>query len=1058
MLIRLSGHQTSDWAAGDPALQIFSAAARLRGVERSRFLDERCGRDAELRREVEEMLSHHDAPPKVLTEGVLPTASLPDSLGPYRILEVLGRGGMGIVYRAEQSTPRRCVALKVLQPGFVHGDRLRRFVRESEVLGSLQHPGIASLFDAGAVDTDFGAMPFIAMELVDGVAIDRFADIRKLDDRERCALVIQVCKAIHHAHEHGVVHRDLKPGNILVAESDNEPLAKVLDFGIARCSDLGSDDATALTMTGQLVGTLPYMSPEQLDSKDAELDARTDVYALGVILFQLLGRQLPLSVLDQPVTEAVRIIREVDPPTLRSLRAEMSRDLETITARALAKAPDERYPNARALAADLENFLESRPINARPASRFYRARKFVSRNRVFVLGVTATIGALLIGLIGMALLARSNSRLAEREVQARLEMRATLYSTQMDGAADLLHAAEGTRGLRDLVGNWPEPATGEPELRGWEFDLVRAAAAAEVSTHSFGSAVDCLTWLRDRSVGVWSGFQVALIDPLRTDGAGRRIVRPQTGRVAFDRSGRRIASVRRRTIQIARDDAPDDVIVIGGLGDITRVWWSHDGRFVCALWPRVGKIQVVEIASRTIVATLGGGERSLAPTCSFSPDGKWVAVGRWGSPRVELVRTSDWQVERRLESSLPPFAVAFSPDGRWLAGGLSDSICEVWDLSSARSPRRTLGHRGGFKISDVAWAPDSKSLAVAQGNGAAMIHWLDGAPSLWLRGAERRLESITFSRDGRYVVAGGEGGVVRCWDVQAQPPTRLVTMPIKGGGPYVRWSADGSTILAGRAGYGSWRVAPRSGRILDPFEHSRYYNHDMTLWFSRGDEVVVRATESNDVKARISGLPENRELAWSPVDDRLAVRAEGELRIYRPGSGEPATPAVKVAIGGGGLEWSDDGAFLARSLFSNPHDPIEIHDGRTGVVLRRFAVADAIQGLSWSPDARHIAVGSGATGTIHIVEWRTGRIVSRLQAPQGVQDLDWHPDGRRIAASGGGVLRIWDVERQASVFAIRDWRGAIEWSPDGRTLAGVTLEGPLWIWHAPSFGGRSAGK
>ncbi len=314
----------------------------------------------------------------------------------YRIERILGEGGMGVVYVARQARPDRQVALKVIRPGLASPQMLRRFEHEAEVLGRLLHPGIAQIYEAGMADAGYGLQPFFAMELVQGQALTEYVKERNLSTRQRMELLAKVCDAVEHAHQKGVIHRDLKPGNILVTD-DGQP--KILDFGVARATDSDLQQTTMQTDVGALVGTLPYMSPEQVGGDPAELDTRSDVYALGVILFELLAGRLPYSLERRMIHEAVRVIREEEPTRLSSINKTLRGDVETIVAHALEKEKCHRYQSASGLAGDIRRYLADEPITARPASTWYQVRKFSRRNRGLVGGVAATFVVLVVGLV-----------------------------------------------------------------------------------------------------------------------------------------------------------------------------------------------------------------------------------------------------------------------------------------------------------------------------------------------------------------------------------------------------------------------------------------------------------------------------------------------------------------------------------------------------------------------------------------------------------------------------------------------------------------------------------
>ncbi|HWE83725.1 MAG TPA: serine/threonine-protein kinase [Terracidiphilus sp.] len=320
--------------------------------------------------------------------------ALPAIIGRYRILRLLGEGGMGAVYEAEQDQPRRRVALKVIKAAWASPELLRRFEQEAQALGLLHHPGIAQIYEAGSAKTGFGSQPFFAMELIQGEPLIEYAEEHNLNTRQRLELMIHVCDAVQHAHQRGIIHRDLKPGNILVDESGQ---AKILDFGVARITESDAQ-ATRQTDMGQLLGTLPYMSPEQVLADPASIDTRSDVYALGVILYQLLAGRMPYP-LSRHLHEMVRTIQEADPAPLSTTNRAYRGDIETIVAKALEKDKTRRYASANELAADMRRYLDDQPISAKPASAGYQLKKLARRHKGLVAGVAAVFLVLSAGIV-----------------------------------------------------------------------------------------------------------------------------------------------------------------------------------------------------------------------------------------------------------------------------------------------------------------------------------------------------------------------------------------------------------------------------------------------------------------------------------------------------------------------------------------------------------------------------------------------------------------------------------------------------------------------------------
>lgn len=437
--------------------QLFIEAAGLPEAERSAFLDRACGDDGALRADVEALLAHdsdnrafldtpvdpaavRDAIADASAAGASPPPSNalnhPEHIGRFRIVRVIGEGGMGVVYEAEQDHPHRTVALKVIRTGIASPSLLRRFELEAEALGRLQHPGIAQIYEAGTFDTGRGEQPFFAMEYIQGLPLPAFADRHSLDTRSRLQLVMQICDAVAHAHQRGVIHRDLKPANIIVEESDTSSgsgsrdtrtasapgRVKILDFGVARLTDGDMTVATQATDIGQLVGTLPYMSPEQVVGDPDAIDTRCDVYALGVVCYELLSGRTPFDLTGRMLHEAARIIREDEPTPLSTLDRQYRGDLETIVIKALAKEPSRRYDTASALADDIQRYLNDEPILAQPASAGYHLRKFARRHKSLVIGAAAVLLTLIAGIvgtsIGMARAMHANARAQQREQEA----------------------------------------------------------------------------------------------------------------------------------------------------------------------------------------------------------------------------------------------------------------------------------------------------------------------------------------------------------------------------------------------------------------------------------------------------------------------------------------------------------------------------------------------------------------------------------------------------------------------------------------------------------------
>ena len=388
--------------------------------------------------ENEQTLPMSYVPPSEAVDHLLPVA-----IGPYRVIRLIGEGGMGAVYEAEQQQPRRTVALKVIKTAIASPELIRRFQQESQALARLHHAGIAQVYAAGSAETGFGRQPYFAMELIQGQILTDYARNTHLGTRARLQLISKVCEAVHHAHQRGIIHRDLKPGNILVDET-GQP--KILDFGIARLTGTDADDSTR-TDVGQVIGTLAYMSPEQVLADPHEIDTRTDVYSLGVISYELLSGRLPYDFGTKALHESLQTICEGSPSPLSSINRVYKGDIETIVAKALEKDKNRRYSSAAELSADIGRYLDDQPIVARPPSAVYFLKKFAHRHRALMAGIAAVFFVLAAGLIASSWQAVRATR-AEKSAKLQRDRAATaelLATRERDRAVAAENTAAGER-------------------------------------------------------------------------------------------------------------------------------------------------------------------------------------------------------------------------------------------------------------------------------------------------------------------------------------------------------------------------------------------------------------------------------------------------------------------------------------------------------------------------------------------------------------------------------------------------------------------------------------
>ncbi len=1040
---------------------IYFDARELPPAERSTFLQGACAGDEALRARVEQMLAVSEEAEAFITdlraepEDGRPVSSTtpeqeeaPDALvgkriGRYKLLERIGEGGCGVVYVAEQTEPvRRRVALKVIKPGMDSRAVVARFEAERQALAMMDHPNIARVFDAGTTEA---GRPFFVMELVRGTRITDYCDQNHLITKDRLELFIVVCRAIQHAHQKGIIHRDLKPSNILVTLHDGVPVPKVIDFGIAKAIEEKLTDKTLFTELHQFLGTPAYMSPEQAEMGGLDIDTRSDIYSLGVLLYEMLTGRTPFDAREmiQSGFDAVRrTIREVEParPSTRlstltdadldtvaktrgtgalQLRSQLKGDLDWIVMKALEKDRTRRYDTANGLAADLQRHLDDEPVMARPPSLLDEFQKTVRRHRFGFAAATAVLAALLLGLVASAWQAVKATRAREAEVQQRM----AAQEAQTHAMAQQKKAEAAQQRTEELLkrSEWLVYAS-KMMLAQTDFELGNGG----LTQHYLD---ECQPNLR----GWEHRYLQTRLNPKQTlTGHGTEV-----RSVAFSPDGQRmVTGSEDGTAKVWAAGTSRELFTLKGhKNHVLSVAFSPDGRRILTAggpWSQgkqPGQVKVWNAETGEELLDLKGHSYCVW-SAAFSPDGQRIVsgAGDWaagpGEAKVWNAVTGEELLEFKGHTA-GLRTVEFSPDGQRILSGGEDETARVWDPMTGKEILSLLP-RGG-RVNSARFSPDGQHIITGCSDRTVKV-WnvTTGQELLALKGHTELVNSVAFSPSGQRIITGSQDKTVKVWDTV----TGREIITLKGHAGEVRsvaFSPDGKHILTGST------------------------DRTAKLWNADTGQDIPTIRAHRDFVSSI---------AFSPDSQRMVTGSgDGTAKLWNTTTGQSVrtlgSPAREWKVAGvWSVAFSPDGK---RIVSGNQDRMARVWDAMTGRELLVLPHDDAVMSVAFSPDGRRVVTGVGELddhihpGAIKLWDADKGGELFPVPCPRGVWSVVFSPDGKWIVAGCvDGTTRIFNATTGQEHRILKAHASAVcsvAFSPDGHHIVTGSLDYTAKVWN-----------
>lgn len=1087
--------------------EIFVEAVQMAdAVAREAYLRQACGDDDDLRRSIEELLSDQQNNASCIIDdpvGALPTSSfhplpIDTQIGPYKLREKIGEGGMGVVYLAQQTHPvKRKVALKVIKWEIASEAVVTRFEAERQALALMDHANIARVFDGG---TTKAGQPYFVMELVQGLSITEYCDHQELDTKQRLKLFLNVCRAVYHAHQKGIIHRDLKPSNVLVPEIDGEAVPKVIDFGVAKAVDQRLTEQTVYTQFSQLVGTPLYMSPEQAGLGVVDVDTRSDVYALGVLLYELLTGSTPFdsdTLKRAGFDEMRRIIREQEPPrpsvmlsTLQAaalstvtqqrncnsqqLRDLLHGELDWIVMKSLEKDRARRYQSVNALAEDIERFIANQPVSARPPSSSYRFKKFVQRNKARLVPATATAAVLLVGLT-FAVSAFLRERASKNDLL--LATARKVYVAAMKEGVSAWEDSDFGR-LEKIVAD-VAPRDDFPDFRGWEWHYLRNQSRqpfAEIPT----GRVERAAW------------------------------RPQTEKqlaVCIHRSqGGHL-------IELWEPDSREslrELLALEGTSpsEITDMRWSADGsRLAIGTWGGRAIVHDVTTGKTILDRQVSQPVNSSGmEAMDISSTGKLLVASNFvGQIRVWDVDSNRLIAEPLDALKLQPLdpqnvsSIAISPDDTRFVVSTRFGRIRMWRRTSQNDARvefeevTSRDDNEGFSFAEfgqgsggkLVWHPDNTRFAATDDSVVAVYPRdpKDGERKVKATARFSQLRADSVCWIGDTLVTGGADHTVRWWNVEQA--VEIKSMQVGRGPVTVMGASDDGEFLALKTNddFKILRLSHSNGHqvIRPPVERPNAGMMFAVRWSHDGKYIATGQSDSaqynnwgtlyvydsqtgDTVLERPTGVWQR--IDWSQDDRWLQVSVSHKWGyLYTVAMTDPSVTLVRDVLHTD-LGYTEPAVNRRRRLVAFPNAPmnrsgratkLRICDLDTLDVVDRIDLPGGSEGRAfWSPNGQRLALVQGwSDSPVLIYDAQTRRHHVRpidnaylLTFPQ----CAWNPESTELTLGKfDGEIHIIDA-RSLQVRKTLSGHDApvngLAWSPDGSRIASCAGDGTLRVWDS----------